>query len=126
MTLLEFRVCFDRLLAHCTLESRCGQAAYPQDNLRRAKVAAFKHGATVQVVDASARPTAIHDQPAGLGAAKTGGRVPRQHGNVVLGLLLGIVVNVGLALAADLPKVVDTVRGFEWGWLHSSAAPRSL
>lgn len=36
---------------------------------------------------------------------------------VVLGLLLGVVVIVGLALAADLPKVMDAVRGFEWGWL---------
>jgi hypothetical protein len=36
---------------------------------------------------------------------------------VVLGLLLGLVVIVGLALAADLAKVVDAVREFEWGWL---------
>jgi len=36
---------------------------------------------------------------------------------VVLGLLLGVVVIVGLALAADLPHVLDAVRGFEWGWL---------
>jgi glycosyltransferase 2 family protein len=36
---------------------------------------------------------------------------------VVLGLLLGVVVIVGLALAADLPKVMDAVREFEWGWL---------
>ena len=34
---------------------------------------------------------------------------------VVLGLLLGVVVIVGLALAADLPKVVSAVEGFEWG-----------
>jgi len=36
---------------------------------------------------------------------------------VVLGLLLGVVVIVGLALVADLPKVVSAVEGFEWGWL---------
>jgi len=36
---------------------------------------------------------------------------------IVLGLLLGIVVIVGLALVADLPKVVSAVEGFEWGWL---------
>jgi len=36
---------------------------------------------------------------------------------VVLGLLLGVVVIVGLALAADLPQVVEAVREFEWGWL---------
>jgi glycosyltransferase 2 family protein len=36
---------------------------------------------------------------------------------VVLGLLFGAIVIVGLALAADLPKVLDAVRGFEWGWL---------
>lgn len=36
---------------------------------------------------------------------------------VVLGLLLGLVVIVGLALAADWAKVVDAVREFEWGWL---------
>lgn len=36
---------------------------------------------------------------------------------VVLGLLLGVLVIVGLALVADLPKVVNAVEGFEWGWL---------
>jgi uncharacterized protein (TIRG00374 family) len=36
---------------------------------------------------------------------------------VVLGLLLGVIVIVGVALAADLPKVVGAVEGFEWGWL---------
>src|SRR3972149_2068708 len=36
---------------------------------------------------------------------------------VVLGLLLGVIVIVGLALAADLPKVLDAAREFEWGWL---------
>jgi len=36
---------------------------------------------------------------------------------VVLGLLFGVIVIVGLALAADLPQVLDAVRGFEWGWL---------
>ena len=35
----------------------------------------------------------------------------------VWGLLLGLVVIVGLALAADLPKVVSAVKGFQWGWL---------
>jgi uncharacterized protein (TIRG00374 family) len=34
-----------------------------------------------------------------------------------LGLLLGVIVIVGLALAADLPKVMGAVEGFEWGWL---------
>jgi len=33
------------------------------------------------------------------------------------GLLLGVIVIVGLALAADLPKVLNTVESFEWGWL---------
>jgi glycosyltransferase 2 family protein len=36
---------------------------------------------------------------------------------LVLGLLFGVVVIVGLALAADLPKVMSAVREFEWGWL---------
>ena len=36
---------------------------------------------------------------------------------VVLGLLLGVLVIVGLALAADLPKVVGAMEGFEWNWL---------
>ncbi len=36
---------------------------------------------------------------------------------VVLGLLLGVVVIVGVALAADLNKVMDAVVAFEWGWL---------
>jgi uncharacterized protein (TIRG00374 family) len=35
----------------------------------------------------------------------------------VWGLLFGLVVIVGLALAADLPKVVSAVKGFQWGWL---------
>jgi uncharacterized protein (TIRG00374 family) len=35
---------------------------------------------------------------------------------IVLGLLLGAVVIVGLALMADLPKVASAVRGFEWNW----------
>ncbi len=35
----------------------------------------------------------------------------------MLGLLLGVVVIVGLALIADLPQVVRAVEGFEWGWL---------
>jgi glycosyltransferase 2 family protein len=36
---------------------------------------------------------------------------------ILLGLLLGVVVIVGLALVADLPKVVGAVEKFEWGWL---------
>ncbi len=36
---------------------------------------------------------------------------------IVLGLLLGVAVIVGLALAADLPKVLEAVREFQWGWL---------
>jgi len=36
---------------------------------------------------------------------------------VGLGLLLGVLVIVGLALAADLPQVVGAVEGFEWSWL---------
>ena len=36
---------------------------------------------------------------------------------IVLGLLLGVIVIVGLALAADLPQVVRAVEGFEWSWL---------
>jgi uncharacterized protein (TIRG00374 family) len=36
---------------------------------------------------------------------------------VVLGLLLGVLVIFGLALAADLPQVVGAVEGFEWNWL---------
>jgi uncharacterized protein (TIRG00374 family) len=36
---------------------------------------------------------------------------------VVLGLLLGVIVIVGLALAADLPHVLGAVERFEWAWL---------
>jgi uncharacterized protein (TIRG00374 family) len=36
---------------------------------------------------------------------------------VILGLLFGVIVVVGLALVADLPKVMTAVEGFEWGWL---------
>ena len=36
---------------------------------------------------------------------------------LVLGLLFGVVVIVAIALVADLNKVLDAVRAFEWGWL---------
>lgn len=36
---------------------------------------------------------------------------------VVLGLLLGVLVIVGVALVADLPQVLSAVEQFEWGWL---------
>jgi uncharacterized protein (TIRG00374 family) len=36
---------------------------------------------------------------------------------ILLGLLLGIAVIVGVALAADLNKVMGAVVAFEWGWL---------
>ncbi len=36
---------------------------------------------------------------------------------LILGLLFGVAVIVGVALVADLHKVLSTVRAFEWGWL---------
>jgi uncharacterized protein (TIRG00374 family) len=36
---------------------------------------------------------------------------------LVLGLLFGFAVIIGVALVADLNKVLGTVRAFEWGWL---------
>jgi uncharacterized protein (TIRG00374 family) len=36
---------------------------------------------------------------------------------LVLGLLFGVAVIVGLALIADLPKVLEAAGRFEWGWI---------
>jgi len=36
---------------------------------------------------------------------------------LLLGLLFGFVVVVGIALAADLNKVLGAVGAFQWGWL---------
>ena len=36
---------------------------------------------------------------------------------ILLGLLLGIAVIVGVALAADLNKVMSAVVAFQWGWV---------
>jgi uncharacterized protein (TIRG00374 family) len=45
---------------------------------------------------------------------------------ILLGLLLGIAVIVGMALAADLNKVMSAVATFEWGWLPAILALTSF
>jgi len=44
-------------------------------------------------------------------------RIEDIRSKIVAGLLFGIVVIVGLALAADLPQVISAVERFEWSWL---------